>query len=104
VACPNHKSFDAIFYKENWAAYDVPRHLWHFDKKSMRDLFSLHNVQLIKTFPMYWDSFFVSILSEKILRNPLPFVRGLTIGLISNIKAKISGEYSSIIYTLINKT
>ena len=104
VACPNHKSFDAIFYKENWAAYDVPRHLWHFDKKSMRDLFSLHNVQLIKTFPMYWDSFFVSILSEKILRNPLPFVRGLTIGLISNIKAKISGEYSSIIYTMRNKT
>jgi hypothetical protein len=53
---------------------------------------------------MYWDSFFVSILSEKILRNPLPFVRGLTIGLISNIKAKISGEYSSIIYALRNKT
>ena len=104
VACPNHKSFDAAFYKKNWAAYDVPRHLWHFDKKSMRDLFSLHNVQLIKTFPMYWDSFFVSILSEKILRNPLPFFRGLTIGLISNIKAKISGEYSSIIYILRNKT
>lgn len=100
VACPNHKSFDAVFYKENWAAYDAPRHLWHFDKKSMRDLFLTHRVFLKKTIPMNWDSFFVSILSEKILRKPFPFFRGLSIGLVSNLRAKYSGEYSSLIYVL----
>lgn len=66
VACPNHKSFDAIFYKESWAAYDLPRHLWHFDKDSISKLFVEHNMQLTKTLPMYWDSFYISILSEKI--------------------------------------
>lgn len=53
VACPNHKSFDAMFYKESWAAYDLPRHLWHFDKDSISKLFLEHNMQLTKTLPMY---------------------------------------------------
>ena len=100
VAVPNFKSYDAAYYKEFWAAYDVPRHLWHFDKKSMRDLFLTHRVFLKKIIPMNWDSFFVSILSEKILRNTFPFFRGLSIGLISNLRAKYSGEYSSLIYVL----
>ena len=100
VACPNHKSFDASFYKENWAAYDVPRHLWHFDKNAMKDLFSTHNFQLTETLPMHWDSFFVSILSEKTLCNNLFFLRGFFVGLISNVRAVFSGQYSSLIYVL----
>lgn len=103
VACPNHKSFDASFYKENWAAYDAPRHLWHFDKKAMKALFLTHNFQLTETLPMLWDSFFVSILSEKTLRNNLFFLRGLLVGLISNVKALFSGQYSSLIYVLKTK-
>jgi len=85
VACPNHKSFDAIFYKESWAAYDLPRHLWHFDKDSISKLFVEHNMQLTKTLPMYWDSFYISILSEKIISKKNKFLKGVIVGLLSNV-------------------
>ena len=98
VACPNHKSFDAIFYKESWAAYDLPRHLWHFDKDSISKLFVEHNMQLTKTLPMYWDSFYISILSEKIISKKNKFLKGVTVGLLSNVSAMFSKEHSSLIY------
>ena len=66
IAVPNYKSWDAKFYKENWAAYDVPRHLYHFDKNSMSLLLSQHNLEITKIKPMWFDAFYVSILSEKI--------------------------------------
>jgi len=98
VACPNHKSFDAIFYKESWAAYDLPRHLWHFDKDSISKLFIEHNMQLTKTLPMYWDSFYISILSEKIISKKNKFLKGVIVGLLSNVSAMFSKEHSSLIY------
>ena len=98
VACPNHKSFDAIFYKESWAAYDLPRHLWHFDKDSISKLFLEHNMQLTKTLPMYWDSFYISILSEKIISKKNKFLKGVIVGLLSNVSAMFSKEHSSLIY------
>ena len=98
VACPNHKSFDAIFYKESWAAYDLPRHLWHFDKDSISKLFAEHNMQLTKTLPMYWDSFYISILSEKIISKKNKFLKGVIVGLLSNVSAMFSKEHSSLIY------
>ena len=98
VACPNHKSFDAMFYKESWAAYDLPRHLWHFDKDSISKLFLEHNMQLTKTLPMYWDSFYISILSEKIISKKNKFLKGIIVGLLSNISAMFSKEHSSLIY------
>ena len=98
VACPNHKSFDAMFYKESWAAYDLPRHLWHFDKDSISKLFVEHNMQLTKTLPMYWDSFYISILSEKIISKKNKFLKGIIVGLLSNISAMFSKEHSSLIY------
>lgn len=98
VACPNHKSFDAIFYKESWAAYDLPRHLWHFDKDSISKLFVEHNMQLTKTLPMYWDSFYISILSEKIISKKNKFLKGIIVGLLSNVSAMFSKEHSSLIY------
>ena len=98
VACPNHKSFDAVFYKESWAAYDLPRHLWHFDKDSISKLFVEHNMQLTKTLPMYWDSFYISILSEKIISKKNKFLKGVIVGLLSNVSAMFSKEHSSLIY------
>lgn len=98
VACPNHKSFDAVFYKESWAAYDLPRHLWHFDKDSISKLFLEHNMQLTKTLPMYWDSFYISILSEKIISKKNKFLKGVIVGLLSNVSAMFSKEHSSLIY------
>lgn len=97
VAVPNYKSFDAKYYKQFWAAYDVPRHLWHFSRESMKRIFPL-SLQIQKIKPMIFDSFYVSLLSEKHKTNSTNFVSAFCIGLLSNIKAWKSKEYSSLIY------
>lgn len=100
IAVPNFKSFDAKYYNEHWAAFDVPRHLWHFSQNSIHKLFGLVNMKVEKTLPMKFDAFYVSLLSEKYKtgrRNP--FSAFLT-GLKSNWKAKSTKEYSSLIYVL----
>ncbi len=102
IAVPNYKSFDAKYYKSFWAAYDVPRHLWHFSKKGIEKLFLEENIQLEKTFPMIFDSFYVSLLSEKYKNGKINIFNAFRVGLISNIKANASKEYSSRIYVLKN--
>ncbi len=104
IAVPNHKSFDATYYKEFWAAYDVPRHLWHFSKESMKTWWENFEVELIEIVPMKMDAYYVSILSEQYRnKNTFSFIKGSFIGLLSNIKALKSGEYSSLIYILKKK-
>lgn len=97
IAVPNFKSFDARRYGKFWAAYDVPRHLWHFSKESMKNLFA-ENFHLKKIEPMIFDSFYVSLLSEKYKTGRKFSLKAFWIGLLSNIKAKRSKEYSSHIY------
>jgi len=97
VAVPNYNSFDAKHYKGFWAAYDVPRHLWHFSQKSMSKLFS-ENMKLLKTKPMIFDSFYVSLLSEKYKTGNSFAIKALWIGFLSNIRALSTKEYSSLIY------
>lgn len=100
VAVPNHRSYDAKYYGEFWAAYDVPRHLWHFDKESVKRLFDFHGFQLIKIKPMWFDAFYVSLLSEKYKTGRTNFFKGILVGLLSNLSLLISGECSSQIYVL----
>lgn len=100
IAVPNFKSYDAFYYGKFWAAYDVPRHLYHFSKKSIAKLFGKEQMEVVKTFPMKMDSFYVSLLSEKIKTGKMNFFMGFLIGLQSNIKALISDEYSSHIYLI----
>jgi 2-polyprenyl-3-methyl-5-hydroxy-6-metoxy-1,4-benzoquinol methylase len=102
VAVPNFKSYDANYYKQFWAAFDVPRHLWHFSKKSIRLLFEKHEMSVVKILPMWFDSFYVSLLSEKYKNGKGNFLKAFYIGLISNIKAVASKEHSSLIYLLKN--
>ena len=97
VAVPNYNSFDAKHYKGFWAAYDVPRHLWHFSQNSMSQLFS-ENMKLLKTKPMIFDSFYVSLLSEKYKTGNSFAIKALWIGFLSNISALSTKEYSSLIY------
>ena len=101
VAVPNYNSFDAKHYKRFWAAYDVPRHLWHFSQKSMSKLFS-ENMKLLKTKPMVFDSFYVSLLSEKYKTGKMNPIKGFWIGLLSNLKAITTKEASSLIYIIKN--
>lgn len=102
VAVPNFKSYDAKHYREFWAAFDVPRHLWHFSKKSIRLLFEKHEMSVVKILPMWFDSFYVSLLSEKYKNGKGNFLKAFYIGLISNIKAITTKEHSSLIYLLKN--
>lgn len=100
VAVPNFKSYDANYYKQFWAAFDVPRHLWHFSKKSIQLLFAKQEMKVVKILPMWFDSFYVSLLSEKYKNGKSNFLKAFYIGLISNIKAMSTKEYSSLIYIL----
>ncbi|HSD14370.1 MAG TPA: class I SAM-dependent methyltransferase [Flavobacterium sp.] len=102
IAVPNYKSFDAQYYGKFWAAYDVPRHLWHFSKISIEKLFANQNMKLVKVLPMVFDSFYVSLLSEKYKTGKMNFISGFLIGLQSNLKAKRNFEYSSHIYVIKN--
>ena len=102
IAVPNFKSFDAKHYGTFWAAYDVPIHFWHFSKKAIKMLFEKEGMQLEKVLPMKFDSFYVSLLSEKYKYGKMNFVKAFFVGLQSNIKAKQNFEYSSHIYVLKN--
>ena len=102
IAVPNYKSFDAKYYGAFWAAYDVPRHLWHFSKIAIEKLFAKENMKLIKILPMIFDSFYVSLLSEKYKNGKMNFIKAFYIGFKSNIKAKRNFEYSSHIYVIKN--
>ena len=97
VAVPNFKSYDANYYKNYWAAYDTPRHLWHFSKTAMVNIFS-SSMKLVKVKPMIFDSFYVSLLSEKYKSGNSFSIKALFIGLWSNISALNTKEYSSHIY------
>ena len=102
IAVPNFKSFDAKHYGKFWAAYDVPIHFWHFSKTAIKKLFQKEEMQLVKILPMKFDSFYVSLLSEKYKTGKMNFVNAFFIGLQSNLKAKKNFEYSSHIYILKN--
>lgn len=97
VAVPNFYSFDAAYYKSFWAAFDPPRHLWHFSKVSMNKLFT-DKFSLLKISPMVFDSFYVSILSEKNKTGKINLLKAFFVGLISNLYALSTKEYSSLIY------
>lgn len=102
IAVPNHKSYDAAYYKDYWAAFDVPRHLWHFSKTSISKLFSMVDMNIEKILPMKFDSYYVSLLSEKYKTKKSKPIKAFFIGFTSNLKAKRSGEYSSLIYIIKN--
>ena len=102
VAVPNHTSFDARHYAENWAAYDVPRHLYHFSPSSMKYLLKSNGFKLANLKPMWFDSYYVSLLSEKYKQTGLlGVVRAFLIGCISNLLAlNTNAKASSIIYEI----
>lgn len=99
VAVPNPSSHDALYYKQYWAAYDVPRHLWHFTPKDIIKLMSDRGFKHVQTLPMPFDSFYVSMLSEKYKTGRSGLLKAFWRGLISNLRANKTGnEFSSQIY------
>ncbi len=103
VAVPNFKSHDAQYYKEFWAAYDVPRHLWHFSQNTVHKLFEKFHMTVTNTYPMKFDSFYVSLLSEKYKTGKQNYFKAFRVGWSSNKKARRTSEYSSLIYEIKHK-
>ncbi len=91
VAMPNHRSYDAKHYKEFWAGFDVPRHLWHFTPETFEKFISKYDLEVVKIKPMWFDAFYVSMLSEKYMKKAIPLI-GLWTGLVSNFKAMLSSQ------------
>lgn len=98
VAVPNHRSFDAKHYRKYWAAYDTPRHIWHFDQNSITNLFRKQGFVLERKRLMMWDAFYISILSEKYKRSRMVYFRAVIIGAVSNFLSLFTGESSSVTY------
>lgn len=97
IAVPNYESFDAKWYEEYWAAFDVPRHLWHFSEKHIIKLCARNNFDFIYSKSMPFDAFYVSMLSEGYQKKLK--LKGVVIGALSNFYAKFSDyPYSSQIY------
>ena len=87
IAVPNYTSKDAAIYKECWAAYDVPRHLYHFSPQSMKVLMEKHGLKLLSCKPMWYDSFYISMLSSKYKNGKTNLVASFFNGFRSNLKA-----------------
>lgn len=103
IAVPNPEAYDATFYQHYWAAYDVPRHLHHFQPSVMQALARKFGFRVIRQRGMVLDSFYVSLLSERYRKGKLTLpslLKAMEIGLKSNVKASQSSQYSSIIYVL----
>jgi len=101
IAVPNPDSYDAKKYGKFWAAYDVPRHLYHFNKRDINTLFNQFDFKVIKILPMNFDSYYVSLLSEKYKYGKQRIIPAFFNGFVSNFSAMLKNKnYSSLIYIL----
>jgi 2-polyprenyl-3-methyl-5-hydroxy-6-metoxy-1,4-benzoquinol methylase len=103
IAVPNYTSKDASIYRQYWAAYDVPRHLYHFSPASIKKLLAMHNLQLQGMRPMWYDSFYISMLSETYKNGKNNFVKAVWNGLRSNLAALWNKERCSSVIYIISK-
>ena len=100
VAVPNPQSWDAKYYKQYWAAWDLPIHLYHFNRNNIEGLFGPMGMELLTIKKMPLDSFYVSLLSEEYLTGKKKWLKASLIGLLSNIRAIRTNNSSSLTYVL----
>ena len=105
IALPNHQSFDAKWYKEKWAAYDTPRHLWHFTPDTLERLLANHNLSVVKKYRMPLDAFYVALLSEQYLGSTalIKYLRAFLIGTTGFIRSLINLKQSSSLIYIVKK-
>lgn len=103
IAVPNFESYDAKYYKEFWAAYDVPRHLYHFSPAVINEISTDKGFKLRSQKGLFFDAFYVSLLSEKYKTGSSNFLQAFKVAALSNFKAKTTGNYSSMVYFLQKK-
>jgi 2-polyprenyl-3-methyl-5-hydroxy-6-metoxy-1,4-benzoquinol methylase len=100
LALPNYQSYDAQYYQEYWAGYDVPRHLHHFTRSSLYQQCQKFELKIVDTQPLIFDSYYVSLLSEQYKKSKFALIRGGYHGWKSNRKARKTGLYSSLLYII----
>ena len=99
LALPNSKSFDAGYFKEFWAAYDVPRHIYHFNPETIQFVANKHGFKLVKQRGQIFDSFYIALLSNQYRSGSKRLLHSFLLGLWSNILAWAkTGNYSSNVY------
>ena len=98
IAIPNYCAYDCEYYKDKWAAWDVPRHLNHFSPECLESIIKAQGFNTIDRKKLIWDAYYISFLSEKYLGHSMPLLRGVWIGFRSNAKARKKGMYSSLVY------
>jgi len=103
IALPNSISYDAVKYGASWAAYDVPRHIWHFSPQTFQLLAQKHNYTITAIKPMPFDAFYISMLSEKYQNRKCPLLRGIFSGIVGYVVSLFDKKKSSsLIYVLRN--
>ncbi len=100
IAIPNFKSYDSKYYGKYWAGYDLPRHLWHFSRKSIYLLAKKNNFKIKKEKSLFLDAIYVSFLSEKNKSSLMPLCRGILIGFFSIFDSLLKKESSSLLFIL----
>ena len=98
IAVPNLESFDSLHYKNLWAALDIPKHLWHFTSNGLIKIVETQGFKLAKIFPLWFDTLYISYLSEKNRSNQFPLLFGLFKGLYFNFKSFRTRNYSSLAF------
>jgi SAM-dependent methyltransferase len=101
AALPNCRSFDAGYFRSDWAAYDVPRHLWHFTPSTFSEFADKTGFSVKKTGVLPLDVFYISILSEKARGVTLPFLSGLLKGSWFALRSLFRRSGSSSLYYLL---
>jgi len=102
IAVPNFNSHDAEYYNSYWAAFDVPRHIWHFSQKSFDLLFHPKKMKVVETIGLKFDAYYISLLSEKYKNGSMNYFKASKVAFKSNRLAKRTSEYSSLIYIIKN--
>jgi 2-polyprenyl-3-methyl-5-hydroxy-6-metoxy-1,4-benzoquinol methylase len=98
AALPNPAAWDAQHYKQYWAAWDLPRHLFHFSQKNIIQLSEIHGFKHVNTYPMKWDAYYISLMSEQYKGHSFPYFNAIKNGMKSNNHAVSGRGYSSMIY------
>lgn len=105
ISVPNVDSLDCTIYKEYWSAYDVPRHLYHFNKNTINTLMNRLGFELETTYPLIFDSYYISLHSEWYMKSGkiIAILKAIKNGFLSNWSARKTGNYSSLIYVFRKK-
>jgi 2-polyprenyl-3-methyl-5-hydroxy-6-metoxy-1,4-benzoquinol methylase len=102
IALPNCSSLDARYYKEFWAGYDVPRHLWHFIPSTLKILAENHGLEINMMKRLMLDPFYNAMLSEKYKGNRNFMIFGTVIGKLAYLESLFNIKKSSSVVYILN--